>query len=102
MVNKHSPVKSFSHLKTYQILSWLCQRIRVGSSRILRSSNLKSVKFIRDGKNGLRLDRFYAGVPVCFLTTASFFLTGRANDRTVLYFNGEPIRMVEKTKAEVL
>ena len=43
-------------------------------------------------KNGLRLDRFYAGAPVCSPTRASV-LTGRVNDRTAVFSHGEPMRI---------
>ena len=38
-------------------------------------------------KNGLRLDRFYAGAPQCSPTRASV-LTGRNNDRTGVFYHG--------------
>jgi hypothetical protein len=36
--------------------------------------------------NGLRMNRFYAGAPVCS-PTGSSVLTGRANDRSAGYFS---------------
>lgn len=51
--------------------------------------------------NGLRLDRFYAGGPVCSPTRASV-LTGRTHDRTGVYSHGAPLRLQEKTLAQVL
>ena len=45
---------------------------------------------------GLRLDRFYAGAPVCSPTRASV-LTGRANDRTGVPSHGHALRLQEKT-----
>ncbi|MGC9344688.1 MAG: sulfatase family protein, partial [Bacteroidales bacterium] len=51
--------------------------------------------------NGLRMDRFYAGAPVCSPTRASV-LTGRANDRSAVYSHGEPMRIQEKTIVQML
>jgi len=51
--------------------------------------------------NGLRLDRFYAGNPVCSPTRASV-LTGRANDRTGVLSHGYALRLQEKTIAQAL
>lgn len=63
---------------------------------ILKTPNLDEM-----AKNGLRLDRFYAGAPVCSPTRASV-LTGRANDRTAVFSHGEPMRIQEKTIAQAL
>lgn len=52
-------------------------------------------------ENGLRLDRFYAGAPVCSPTRASV-LTGRANDRTGVPSHGHALRLQEKTIAQAL
>ena len=52
-------------------------------------------------ENGIRLDRFYAGAPVCSPTRATV-LTGRANDRTAVYTHGYPLRLQEKTIGEAL
>ena len=52
-------------------------------------------------KNGLRMDRFYAGAPVCSPTRSSV-LTGRANDRSAVYAHGFPMRRQEKTVAQAL
>ena len=46
-------------------------------------------------KSGLRMDRFYAGAPVCSPTRSSV-LTGRANDRSAVYAHGFPMRRQEK------
>jgi len=51
--------------------------------------------------NGLRLDRFYAGAPVCSPTRASV-LTGRANDRTGVPSHGHALRLQEKTLSAAL
>lgn len=51
--------------------------------------------------SGLRLDRFYAGAPVCSPTRASV-LTGRANDRTGVPSHGYALRLQEKTIAQAL
>lgn len=63
---------------------------------ILKTPNLDEM-----AKNGLRLDRFYAGAPVCSPTRASV-LTGRVNDRTAVFSHGEPMRIQEKTIAQAL
>ena len=63
---------------------------------ILKTPNLDKM-----AKNGLRLDRFYAGAPVCSPTRASV-LTGRVNDRTAVFSHGEPMRIQEKTIAQAL
>jgi arylsulfatase A-like enzyme len=52
-------------------------------------------------RQGLRMDRFYAGAPVCSPTRASV-LTGRSNDRSAVYSVGYPIRRQEKTIAQAL
>ncbi|WP_154859514.1 sulfatase-like hydrolase/transferase [Cyclobacterium xiamenense] len=62
---------------------------------------LKTPNLVEMAKNGLRLDRFYAGAPVCSPTRASV-LTGRANDRTAVFAHGEPMRIQEKTIAQAL
>lgn len=51
--------------------------------------------------SGLRLERFYAGAPVCSPTRASV-LTGRSNDRTGVENHGYALRLQEGTIAEVL
>ncbi len=51
--------------------------------------------------NGLRLDRFYAGGPVCSPTRASV-LTGRTHDRTGVYSHGYALRHQERTLAEAM
>ena len=47
---------------------------------ILKTPNLDSM-----ATNGLRLDRFYAGSPLCSPTRATV-LTGRSNDRTGVFY----------------
>lgn len=51
--------------------------------------------------NGLRLERFYAGAPVCSPTRASV-LTGRANDRCGVLSHGYALRLQERTIAQAL
>ncbi len=63
---------------------------------ILKTPNLDDM-----AQNGLRLDRFYAGAPVCSPARASV-LTGRSNDRTAVYSHGYPLRIQEKTIAQAL
>jgi len=52
-------------------------------------------------KNGLRLDRFYAGAPVCSPTRASV-LTGRTNYRCGVLQHGYALHLQEKTIAQAL
>ena len=63
---------------------------------ILKTPNLESM-----ATNGLRLDRFYAGSPLCSPTRATI-LTGRSNDRTGVFSHGYALRLQEKTLAEAL
>jgi arylsulfatase A-like enzyme len=51
--------------------------------------------------NGPRLDRFYAGAPVCSPTRASV-LTGRSNDRAGVLTHGYGLRLQEKAIAQAL
>ncbi len=51
--------------------------------------------------NGLRLDRFYAGGPVCSPTRASV-LTGRTHDRTGVLSHGDALRHQEKTLPQAM
>ena len=52
---------------------------------ILKTPNLDSM-----ATKGLRLDRFYAGSPLCSPTRATV-LTGRSNDRTGVFSHGYAI-----------
>lgn len=63
---------------------------------LLKTPNLDAM-----AANGLRLDRFYAGNPVCSPTRASV-LTGRSNDRTGVLSHGYALRLQEKTIAQAL
>ena len=63
---------------------------------ILKTPNLDSM-----ATNGLRLDRFYAGSPLCSPTRATV-LTGRSNDRTGVFSHGYALRLQEKTLAQAL
>lgn len=58
---------------------------------IIKSPNLDAM-----AANGLRLDRFYAGAPVCSPTRASV-LTGRSPDRTGVPTVYWPLRLQERT-----
>ena len=58
---------------------------------ILKTPNLDAM-----AKNGIRLDRFYAGAPQCSPTRASV-LTGRNNDRTGVFYHGYTLNRNEKT-----
>ena len=63
---------------------------------ILKTPNLDEM-----AGNGLRLDRFYAGGPVCSPTRASV-LTGRTHDRTGVFDHGYALRKQERTLPEAL
>ena len=63
--------------------------------------HLKTPHLDEMAKNGLRLDRFYAGASNCSPTRATV-LTGRTNDRTGVQTHGYPIRLQEKTVAAAL
>jgi len=63
---------------------------------VLKTPNLDAM-----AANGLRLDRFYAGAPVCSPTRASV-LTGRANDRAGVPSHGHALRLQEKTLSAAL
>ncbi len=63
---------------------------------VLKTPNLDAM-----AANGLRLDRFYAGAPVCSPTRASV-LTGRTNDRTGVESHGYALRRQETTIATML
>jgi arylsulfatase A-like enzyme len=66
------------------------------SHPVLKTPNLDAM-----AEEGLRLDRFYAGAPVCSPTRASV-LTGRANDRTGVESHGYGLRRQELTIARLL
>jgi len=57
---------------------------------LMKTPNLDAM-----AKNGLRMDRFYAGAPSCTPTRASV-LTGRTNDRTGAFRVGSAINKQEK------
>lgn len=63
---------------------------------VLKTPNLDAM-----AASGLRLDRFYAGAPVCSPTRASV-LTGRTNDRTGVESHGYALRRQEITIASLL
>lgn len=63
---------------------------------VLKTPNLDAM-----AANGLRLDRFYAGAPVCSPTRASV-LTGRSNMRTGVDSHGYALRLQERTLAQAL
>lgn len=58
---------------------------------LMKTPNLDAM-----ARNGLRMDRFYAGAPSCTPTRASV-LTGRTNDRTGAFRVGSYINKQEKT-----
>ena len=57
---------------------------------VLKTPNLDDM-----ARNGLRMDRFYAGSPQCSTTRATV-LTGRTNDRTGVFTVGSSINKQEK------
>ena len=57
---------------------------------VLKTPNLDDM-----ARNGLRMDRFYAGSPHCSTTRATV-LTGRTNDRTGVFTVGSSINKQEK------
>ena len=63
---------------------------------VLKTPNLDAM-----AANGLRMDRFYAGAPVCSPTRASV-MTGRANDRTGVLQHGYGLRRQETTIAQIV
>ncbi len=63
---------------------------------VLKTPNLDAM-----AASGLRLDRFYAGAPVCSPTRATV-LTGRTNMRTGVESHGYALRQQEPTIAEAL
>ncbi|NIP98812.1 MAG: sulfatase-like hydrolase/transferase, partial [Akkermansiaceae bacterium] len=63
---------------------------------VLNTPNLDAM-----AANGARLDRFYAGGPVCSPTRASV-LTGRTPDRSGVFNHGFALRKQERTLAEAL
>ncbi|HQZ27741.1 MAG TPA: sulfatase-like hydrolase/transferase [Verrucomicrobiales bacterium] len=63
---------------------------------LLKTPNLDAM-----AANGLRFDRFYAGAPNCSPSRATV-LTGRTNDRTGVQDHGYPLRLQERTIAQVL
>ncbi|NDC76275.1 MAG: N-acetylgalactosamine 6-sulfate sulfatase [Chitinophagia bacterium] len=63
--------------------------------------NLRTPQLDAMAANGLRLDHFYAGSPLCSPTRASV-LTGRNNDRTGVLVVGQAMRLQEKTIAQTL
>ncbi|MCA9192895.1 MAG: sulfatase-like hydrolase/transferase [Planctomycetales bacterium] len=63
---------------------------------VLKTPNLDQM-----ASQGLRLDRFYAGAPVCSPTRATV-LTGRTNNRTGVQSHGYALRLQEPTLAEAL
>ncbi len=63
---------------------------------ILKTPNLDAM-----AGNGLRLDRFYAGAPVCSPTRAAV-LTGRTNDRTGVLSHGYALRRQEISLATMM
>jgi arylsulfatase A-like enzyme len=62
---------------------------------------LKTPELDAMAASGLRLERFYAGCPVCSPTRASV-LTGRSNDRSGVRSHGYALRLQEKTIAQAL
>lgn len=63
---------------------------------ILKTPNLDAM-----AAAGLRMDRFYAGAPVCSPTRATV-LTGRTNDRCGVETHGYALRLQERTLPQAL
>jgi arylsulfatase A-like enzyme len=63
--------------------------------------HLKTPHFDALSREAVRLDRFYAGAPVCSPTRASV-MTGRTPNRSAVYQWGHALRPQEKTVAEAL
>ncbi|MBM4089750.1 MAG: N-acetylgalactosamine 6-sulfate sulfatase [Planctomycetes bacterium] len=63
---------------------------------VLKTPNLDAM-----AASGLRLERFYAGGPVCSPTRASV-LTGRSHDRAGVLSHGYALRLQEKTIAQAV
>ena len=63
---------------------------------VLETPNLDAM-----AKNGLRLDRFYAGAPVCSPTRATV-LTGRGHYRSGVPTHGHALRLQERTISQAL
>ena len=63
---------------------------------VLKTPNLDAM-----AENGLRLDRFYAGAPVCSPTRATV-LTGRGHNRSGVPTHGHALRLQELTIAQAL
>jgi len=69
-----------------------------GQVGYLNHPHLKTPHLDAMAANGLRMDRFYAGAPVCSPTRASV-LTGRTNDRTGVRQHGYALHLQEMTIA---
>ena len=72
-----------------------------GQTGYYNHPRLKTPHLVKMAEEGLRMDRFYAGAPVCSPTRSSV-LTGRANDRSAVFAHGFPMRRQEKTIAQAL
>ncbi len=72
-----------------------------GQTGYYQHPRLKTPNLDAMAANGLRLDRFYAGSPVCSPTRATV-LTGRQHDRTGVDDHGYALRRQERTIAQAL
>ncbi len=72
-----------------------------GQTGYYNHPTLKTPNLDAMADSGLRLDRFYAGAPVCSPTRASV-LTGRTNDRAGVESHGYALRRQERTLAQAL
>lgn len=72
-----------------------------GETGYRRHPHLKTPNLDAMAANGLRLDHFYAGSPLCSPTRASV-LTGRNNDRIGVLVVGQAMRPQEATLAQAL
>ena len=72
-----------------------------GQTGYMNHPVLKTPHLDAMSENGLRLDRFYAGGPVCSPTRATV-LTGRTHDRTGVFDHGYALRIQEKTLGQAM
>ncbi|MHC4994174.1 MAG: sulfatase family protein [Planctomycetota bacterium] len=72
-----------------------------GQTSYFNHPHLKTPHLDAMAANGLRMDRFYAGAPVCSPTRASV-LTGRTNDRGGVRQHGYALHLQEKTIAQAV
>ena len=72
-----------------------------GQTGYYRHPLLKTPNLDAMAANGLRLDRFYAGAPVCSPTRATV-MTGRTNDRCGVLDHGFGLHLQERVLPKIL